>query len=68
MSLSVIYLLAPKALPHAAALRAMAGIDFFNWTARNVFVKVNTSVAARLQRCQDQIFLAWTPASSTSLS
>jgi hypothetical protein len=54
----VIYLLAPKALPHASALCAMPGIDFFNWTARNVFAKVNTSVAAWLQRCQYQIFLA----------
>jgi hypothetical protein len=41
-------------------IRAIPGIDFFNWTARNVFARVNTSVAARLQRCQDQTFLAST--------
>jgi hypothetical protein len=29
----------------------MAGIDFFNWTARNVFARVNTSAVAGLQRC-----------------
>ncbi len=28
----------------------IGGIDFFNWTGRNVFAKVSESVAARLQR------------------
>jgi hypothetical protein len=32
--------------------RGIPGIDFFNWTSRKAFAKVNASVAARSQRCQ----------------